>query len=301
MTGVPLRPVDLPRLRDRLLDFADTPTAAELRAFYVEVQGCHPDGEVAKILLQPAPGLADAPLFFVTAEMCELATTAAKALPEFVLDVDDPPSPSGFLWFDTPIEDMDSEDERLPFYCVALGWIVKAGRLWVSTYVDRDTFPWGDRRIPDGWPQVIPMGCWPAPIDGDGHAAPYEGESGRTILATLKTVWLLMRQPLAEISDAVYDRAARRRIKRQGKTPPPIRVIGLRHPPSTADGEASTGREWHHRWIVRGHWRMAAVGEGRQQRRPVWVSPHVKGPADAPLIGGEKVYVVKADPRADAA
>jgi hypothetical protein len=295
MTGLLLRPVDLPRLRDDLLDFATTPTAAGLRAFYVECQGVPEDSELAAVLLAPAPGLADAPLYYATAEMCELATTAAKTLPEFALDLDDPPSPAGFLWFETPIEDVDSDEARLPFFCVALGWLVRAGRLWVTTYVDRDTFPWEGRKIPDGWPRVIPMGCWPAPIDGDGHAAPYEGQSGRTILATLKTVWLLMRQPLAEVSDAVYDRAARRRIERQGKTPPPIRVLGLRHPPSAAGGEVGIGREWHHRWIVRGHWRMAAVGEGRQQRRPVWVSPFLKGPADAPLLGGEKVYVVRAE------
>lgn len=109
-----------------------------------------------------------------------------------------------------------------------------------------------------------------------------------------------MRQPLADITDAEYDRASRRRIEKQGKTPPPIRVIALRHAAGSHSGDGS-GREWHHRWIVRGHWRMAACGEGRQQRRPVWVSAHVKGPADAPMIGGEKVYTVTADPRADAA
>lgn len=300
MNGLRLRPVDLPRLRDDLLDFATTPTAAELRAFYVEVQGVPTDSDLAAVLLSPAPGLADAPLYFATVDMCELATTAAKTLPEFALDVDDPPSPSGLLWFETPVEDVDSDDTRVPFFCVALGWLVRAGRLWVTTYIDRDTFPWDGREVPAGWPSVIPMGCWPAPIEASGEAAPYEGESGRAILSTLKTVWLLMRQPLANVSDAPYDRASRRRIEKRGKTPPPIRVIALRHAGGSHGSEGGS-REWHHRWLVRGHWRMAAVGEGRHERRPVWVSPHVKGPSDAPLLGGEKVYVVKADPRADAA
>lgn len=50
--------------------------------------------------------------------------------------------------------------------------------------------------------------------------------------------------------------------------------------------------EWHHQWIVRGHWRNQAFGEGRKQRRPTWISPYVKGPEDAPMLGGEKVYMV---------
>lgn len=291
-----LRPVDLPRLRDELVGFAGTPTAAELRAYYVEVQGIAPDSRLAETVLEPAPDLVDAPLFFATTEMCELATTAARSLPEFVLDVDDPPSRSGLLWFETAVEDVDSDDAQRPFYCVALGWMVRAGRLWVTTYTDRDTFPWITQQKLAGWPPVIPMGRWPAPIDGDGHAAVYEGDSGRVMLATLKTVWLLMRQPLAHISDADYDRATRRRIEKQGKTPPPIRVIALRRPPGAPAGEGGS-REWHHRWIVRGHWRMQPYGPGRERVRPTWISPHVKGPADAPMLGGEKVYLVPGDLR----
>ena len=43
-------------------------------------------------------------------------------------------------------------------------------------------------------------------------------------------------------------------------------------------------RQWYHRWLVSGHWRMALVGPGRSLLRPVWVSPHVKGPDGAPML-----------------
>jgi hypothetical protein len=284
---------DLPRVRDGLIEFASTPFAGSLREFYVEHQDVSPDSALAEVLLTPALGLAEAELYFATAEMCELATAAARSLPQFTLHPDDPPSPSGLLWFATPVEDVDSEDARVPFFCVAVGWTVRLSRLWITTYVDRDTFPW-DEGPPTAMPRYIPMGCWPAPIDDTGDPVAYEEDVGRSIFGTLKTVWLLMRQPLANVSDAHLGRAARRRLQRGGRPVPTVRVLALRRPAgAVADG--SEVREWHHRWIVRGHWRMAAVGEGRQQRRPVWVSPHVKGPADAPLIGGEKVYRVDAD------
>lgn len=42
--------------------------------------------------------------------------------------------------------------------------------------------------------------------------------------------------------------------------------------------------EWTHRWIVSGHWRNQACGEGYSERKLVWVSPHVKGPENKPLV-----------------
>jgi hypothetical protein len=289
-----LRPVDLPRLRDDLIAFAQTDIAAKMRLLDMEQERL-PPADVAESMNASMRGLATAELFHVAAEMAELVETAARSLPEFTLAGHDPPSRSGFAWFARPIHDVD--DSGLPFLAVALGWLVVGDTVWVTTYVDRDSCPveWSDR-LRLQFPPTFPMGCWSAPIDEDGQALPVDvGPAGRVVLAAAKTLWLLMRQPLAETTDAVYDRASRRRFQREGKEPPPVRVIGLRRPPGSASsGEG--GREWHHRWIVRGHWRMAAVGVGRQQRRPVWIAPHVKGPSDAPLLGGEKVYVVKGDP-----
>lgn len=54
-------------------------------------------------------------------------------------------------------------------------------------------------------------------------------------------------------------------------------------------------REWRHRWVVRGHWRNHWY-PSLKDHRPVWISPYLKGPADAPLLGGEKVTVVNAPP-----
>lgn len=37
-------------------------------------------------------------------------------------------------------------------------------------------------------------------------------------------------------------------------------------------------------WLVRGHWRNQAHGEGMRQRRMTWIEPHWKGAENAPLV-----------------
>ena len=101
-----------------------------------------------------------------------------------------------------------------------------------------------------------------------------------------------MQQPLADSSTVEPDRAARKRLHRAGQEPAPVRVIELRRSRNTASGHGESDREYHHRWITRGHWRQHWYPK-RQVHRPVWIAPHIKGPEGAPLIGGEKVYALK--------
>jgi hypothetical protein len=42
-------------------------------------------------------------------------------------------------------------------------------------------------------------------------------------------------------------------------------------------------REYHCRWMVRGHWRQQPCGTQRRFRRLKWIDPYVKGPEDKPL------------------
>lgn len=55
-------------------------------------------------------------------------------------------------------------------------------------------------------------------------------------------------------------------------------------------------REYHSRWLVRGHWRQypdkLGVGGRRWSGKRVWVKPYVKGPAGAPWRG-RPIYVEK--------
>jgi hypothetical protein len=124
-----------------------------------------------------------------------------------------------------------------------------------------------------------------------GTSETYQDVHGlESILRIVRAAWLLMQQPLARASDAHPDRTAQKRLRRAGYEPQRIRVIELRRPAHSGSGDGS--REFHHQWIVRGHWRQQWYPL-REVHRPVWIAPHIKGPEGAPLIGGEKVYAWK--------
>jgi hypothetical protein len=154
---------------------------------------------------------------------------------------------------------------------------------------------------------VFPLGAWEIPVeDGESMTIRQHGPdrtmdaksrtTGVTSLAVLKTLWLLARQPLAREEHQQPDRTARRQAAREGRRePPPVRVIQLRRPPHQPGRGGGEPVQWHHQWIVRGHWRNQAYGPERKLHRPVWISPFVKGPEGAPMLGGQKVYTVRGD------
>lgn len=113
----------------------------------------------------------------------------------------------------------------------------------------------------------------------------------RLIVAT----WLLMGQSIT----------AETRLRPQpavlGATsaPPPlteVRYVELRtikRPPNQDPrGQSGAGRVYRHSWLVRGHWRRQWY-PSRGEHRPVWINPHLAGPDGAPLIGGERVNVLR--------
>ncbi len=104
----------------------------------------------------------------------------------------------------------------------------------------------------------------------------------------LVAVWLLMGQPIAQHDRPPVQRAAAKRALRAGLTTD-LTVITLRQP-RHPDGDEPASREYHRRWIVRGHWRRIPTPEAPQ--RVTWVHGYVKGPADAPLVVTDRVTVL---------
>lgn len=143
------------------------------------------------------------------------------------------------------------------------------------------------------------MNGWPEPVTSNrGRATPPEAEIAmeRTILAAR----LLMGQTIVRSEPLAPPRATRRRIARdQADLNPGVRYIDLRRartaPADTAaddTGGAGPRREYRHRWVVRGHWRNQYY-PSREDHRPIWIAPHLAGPDDKPLLGGERVNVLR--------
>ena len=119
----------------------------------------------------------------------------------------------------------------------------------------------------------------------------YATWNGPNIQRWLYALWVVMGQEIADVREEQADRATKRRMARM-KLPPAITVITLRRPANPHRNEGDGQVEWQHHWYVRGHPRWQACGPGRQERKLIWINPHVRGNLDAPLHQSHKVYKV---------
>jgi hypothetical protein len=117
---------------------------------------------------------------------------------------------------------------------------------------------------------------------------PLRDAETRWTVRMLIAAWLLMAQPIAAREHPRVARPAAKRAVRAGLLSD-LTVVMLRQPLGQA-GDEPSGREYHRRWIVRGHWRRIPTDE--QPARVTWVHGYVKGPADQPLVMTDRVTVL---------
>jgi hypothetical protein len=108
--------------------------------------------------------------------------------------------------------------------------------------------------------------------------------------------WLAMKAfmetELAQLEKIHPDRGTRRRALRENEQLPEFHIIQLRRRSPSEQGE-QRDREYHHRWIVKGHWRRLHEPRKADGVEVTFVNAYVKGPEDAPLLQPrESVYVV---------
>lgn len=316
-----IRPVDLPELRaesllwqsdngDRMLRqwagmAADIADAGELSASEIP--------QFSRYLWRSEiTTLGRAELYFVARDMVTLSSAAAPGLPSFKVQAEDLPSRSGLMFFEGGFETgLTFEDDDSPWMKVrAVSWTcysgVAAQGVQFSPYVDRSDLVASLATMDDGaeggalaaanaakGPRLVcmPQASFTAPFGDRGWQDLPESAAVTELLPMMLSAFLLMDQPLTRTTDVQPDRASRKRLRRDGQEPGSVRVIELRRS-ERASSEGDGSREYHHSWIVRGHWRQQWYPK-REVHRPVWIAPHIKGPEDAPLIGGEKVYAWK--------
>ncbi|MFJ3213132.1 hypothetical protein [Streptomyces flaveolus] len=106
--------------------------------------------------------------------------------------------------------------------------------------------------------------------------------------------WRLATQGVT-ILDTLHEQDAdsRQNQPRARPAPPDVRVIRLANqvPAQRSAMDGGTSRIYHHRWTVRMH-KVRQWYPSAQEHRLIWRGPYIKGPADAPLLVGEKAYTV---------
>lgn len=258
--------------------------------------------------------LRTAPIHYVDQRFSQLVGAAAPTMPPSVLASHDLPTSEGLMYFSEPL--LDGLSQR-PAYWIALWglfdnedysecgvglivwWLIDRETKWVRSglvkaakekRITGDAEAQAKREL---LPQFCPSFASQIRFGDDRYlddlTDPPPG-SPYWMLRYLFTTWHIQRQRLTTTRLVRPQRPAVRRLARAGDTAEPVvRVIALRTPESQSAGGTATSHEYHHQWIVRGHWRQQWYPT-ISDNRPVWIAPHLKGPDGAPLLGGEKVY-----------
>ena len=235
-----------------------------------------------------------AELFWVTRDMTRAALDASRDMPPWV-PAEIAPSPYGIVIWDT---DLPALPGSVTSALTTSRWggqgMRRLGGVMWSTYggaVHVRTLITSRSGTPALAADIIE---WSLPatepitddIDGSRLAVSY----------LLAATWVLMMTPtVATAIPSTPDGRDARLRARMGELPARITTIDLRPlrtvPPEGVEVPEGGGREYRHRWVVRGHWRNQAHGPGRSLHRPVWVPSYIKGPGGAPLLAREHVYV----------
>ena len=261
--------------------------------------------------------LLDADTYLVTDEMSALCRQAGFALPQLEITRATLPTELGFIVFNDNAFDHEDLPETMKCPAQVYAWRagVHAGAagVWVNSYVDyQDRLIWIQKYRPSVYAELnaagrdigdlleqatrpyhaplepnnltfVPFGQtveWTAPIhDNDTYAS----------IQMVVAAWLLMDQPITLTERPPLQRAFTKRSQRAGLTSN-INVVMLRRPRSQSEGDGTSGRQYHSRWVVQGHWRRIPTPD--QPQRITWVHGYVKGPTGAPLVLRDRVTVL---------
>lgn len=272
--------------------------------------------------------LADSMLFVADADMVDLLDVASSTMPDQHLHATDIITPHGFVYFAQPLPDKSGTPPEIPIH--AFSWaFLEAGSpllaerdaddsILITSYVTltdsllaRSMYKPGDVLAPN-LPKYIPnaTAMWTVgSLIGKvfGEEPPNGGYTPGFYQRIAAAFWTLAQQP--KLTTTTHESPGKpvdqRRNRRAGVTDPnaPVHVIRLHHRPTDPDNNAGntakgTGHKMTVRSAVRGHWRRQFYRSVNQHRH-IWIDPHWRGPEDAPVVGGERVFLAtgpKVDP-----
>lgn len=337
------RAVDVPRLRDRLLE--------GWRTGYLQLLlGSHPQTKmhlpvrsrdekrqlnhlwtIAEWEQWAVERLAEAELFYVTADMTDLVSQAAAATPSYEVYQDRLPAQVGFVVYERPFCKVPAEvlepGMRVELMAALWGPVPDVGGraegpqpgLMCITLQDTDVLMYTQptdhmhaspsairRAVEDQRSTLGPLAYheeYPLPFG----ITPWGSEPGQPVnnnaVAALFTTWILMGQKkIAAVADEAMPRHIRKQATREGRPEPKVRTVDIRQAPRARVPREQEGqpdepsRVYSVRWPVKGYgyWRETWYpSRERHELQYVHVPSYIKGPQGAPMIGGERVNVLR--------
>lgn len=318
----------MPRLRDQIAAACKRPYTAEyLNGFIDQIRKSDPrgSGTLTRVDMTAADvirWLHTADLYYVSDAMTAVCAQAARSMPPYLLTPDHVPSRVGLMVWAAPpaaMHALSPEDNPsaspAQFALRAVLWApceTHAGpgvlaTLWADTasLLRSARYRDAEERQPGLLATIHanlgPLACFdavplPYGVGRDGGGA--VRVAYRPVAAVLST-WLIMGQRIAATTTQRPDRPVRLEYRAARRPEPTVRHITLRRAVTAPDPETAGGtghREYHHRWVVTGFWRdidRRRVDVPEEQHRLVWVTEHLRGPEGAPIIGGERVHILR--------
>lgn len=267
--------------------------------------------------------------YAVTDEIGEVLDFGAKTIPSFMLHESDPPSESGFVVFESTHIIPDGKGK--PLAVKAIAWdTVKMRRdmydeatmgvvddtelerfkrehadidsvsgVLLIAYTDptdeRDHMHeewqrdlWMFRAADFSMPPLLPLSCglW------EFGREPLEEYAHDSLIRLLATFFRFVQEPWVDPRTIVTGRHVRKRAIKV-KIEPSVHVVQLRKRAGSharTNGESQPGN-YSHRWLVRGFWRNQWY-PSEQRHAPKFIAPHVRGPADKPLVVHDTIFSV---------
>lgn len=250
-----------------------------------------------------------ADLFFVNEDMVDLLEHAAPQMPDQVLHPEDLPTPFGMAFLEKPILGLDAISGERRVKVDAFTWAYgripgelrrqkdRIHSIGIScyTFVDTEEGEFGFSK--NVW---APIGRSDWPFGDATSTPPWEGierdryDSFIEDRRWLYTFWTMVQQvQLTDTVEPTISRQHRRRTERAGQSIPKVKLVTLRRQRSQSNaGTGESTREYHHRWIVSGHWKNVWL-PSKETHRLQWINPYQAGPADKPLLVRDTVKVWK--------
>jgi hypothetical protein len=258
--------------------------------------------------------------FFATEEMTALVQAGATdAIEKVAATSADLPAPNGIAYFHRPSAGFfvlwGTRDDGLLQAAVC-----SAPMMMFFLETEPRPIPGGGprergfRALPFRQAQMSPAGSDdpPAPVEVQGALTqrldngkeaksltgdPLDSLSAEHAIPLLLSFTHMIRQD--KLIDVSAEEHKSRTVNRRGQRRSRVdRITYLSYRPRThSAGVSGSSRSYSHRWVVRGHWRRQWYpSQGRHI--PIWITEHIAGPDDAPIVVRDKVTVVH-PPRVD--
>lgn len=124
----------------------------------------------------------------------------------------------------------------------------------------------------------------------------YKDITSENAAATLVAFSRLIQQE--RTADVSHESVRSRTVDKRGRKRThvdQITYVTIHRTPRSETTDGDSGRNYTHRWVVRGHWRRQWY-PSQERHIPIWINDHIAGPDDKPVLRRDKITILRQSP-----